>query len=294
MYDARNFLKDEDVLFTLSTLPPYGAAICGVYAIRRRGSSQCYVGQSVDVRARVRDHRKCLRYGDHHAEKLQAAFERFGEDAFDVEILAAGLNPRDREMMALVEQEFMDALPATLNTCPIAGSPSGKKMSERNCAKMRERQAAYWAKPGSREKASEAQRKRFEDPEQRRLMSEQRKGKKLWPNGRPPISEETRAKLSAAKKGRPSPNLGRVTSDETRAKQSAAKLGKTSPKKGRPGKRHSLETRAKMSATRKGKSSCPNGRAYTEEGLAKLRAGAAKTRALMAAKKERASDKGAE
>ena len=41
--------------------------------------------------------------------------------------------------------------------------------------------------------------------ETKRKMSEIRLGKPLWPNGRPPFSTETRAKMSEAKKGIPQP-----------------------------------------------------------------------------------------
>ena len=91
------------------------------------------------------------------------------------------------------------------------------------------------------------------------------------------ISEETKAKISAARKGmRPSPETlaklsamrkGTKRSEETRAKMSAAAKGKPKSEehkanislanKGRPGtwvgRRHSEEAKAKMSAVHKGK-----------------------------------------
>ena len=64
-------------------------------------------------------------------------------------------------------------------------------------------------------------------------------------------SDESRAKMSAAKKGKP----GKPHNEEHRAKISAANKGKT----------HNEETRAKMSASRKG-------RTFTEEHRAKMSA----------------------
>ncbi len=61
-----------------------------------------------------------------------------------------------------------------------------------------------------------------------------------WPRGKR-HTPETRAKMSAAKKGKPGNWLGKSHTPETRAKISAAKKGK----KGTP---HTPETRAKISA----------------------------------------------
>lgn len=75
------------------------------------------------------------------------------------------------------------------------------------------------------------------------------------------VSAETRAKMSAAQKGKPSPKKGKSgkkASTETKSKISDAKKGNTY-RKGIP---HSIETRNKMSIERKGKSksisTCPH------------------------------------
>jgi hypothetical protein len=62
---------------------------------------------------------------------------------------------------------------------------------------------------------------------------------------------ETRAKISAAMKGKNSPNYGKTLSPETKAKLSAAQKGKTL----------STETKAKISAAQKGKTLSPETKA---------------------------------
>jgi len=47
------------------------------------------------------------------------------------------------------------------------------------------------------------------------------------------VTKEIRKKMSAAKKGKPSPNKGRTFSEEARRKMSAAHKGRTSPNKGK-------------------------------------------------------------
>lgn len=62
-----------------------------------------------------------------------------------------------------------------------------------------------------------------------------------------PVSDETRARMSVAAKGRPSPNKGKPMSEEQKAKQREAMRGRTA----------SAETRAKMSAAAKGRAKSP-------------------------------------
>jgi hypothetical protein len=110
-------------------------------------------------------------------------------------------------------------------------------------------------------------------------MSASKKGKK-----RQPVSAETKAKMSAANKGKTLSdetkakisiaNKGRAVSDETKAKLRSANLGKS--------RDLSVESRAKMSAATKGKTQTPEhiaklalartGSKRSEETKAKMRA----------------------
>jgi hypothetical protein len=64
------------------------------------------------------------------------------------------------------------------------------------------------------------------------------------------VSDETKAKLSASKKGKPTWNKGKTHTEETRAKIASASKGRIGTFKG---KTHTEETRAKLSAAQKGK-----------------------------------------
>ena len=89
------------------------------------------------------------------------------------------------------------------------------------------------------------------------------------------ITEETKKKIGDA-------HRGKLVSEETKAKLSATKKGKPSPKKGKPGKTHSDETKAKLSAAGKGRvvseeskaksSATQKGRIFSEETKAKISA----------------------
>lgn len=71
-------------------------------------------------------------------------------------------------------------------------------------------------------------------------------------------SEETRKRMSVAKKGKPSPLKGKSLSDEARANISANHADVSGEKNSFYGKHHSDESRAKMSAAKKGKPHKPH------------------------------------
>lgn len=60
---------------------------CGVYQIINLNNGRCYVGSSINIEERWRNHVGCLRRGKHHAPKLQAAFNRDGEESFRIVVV---------------------------------------------------------------------------------------------------------------------------------------------------------------------------------------------------------------
>ena len=59
----------------------------GIYAIRNRRNGKLYVGSASNISKRWSRHRKDLREGTHKNKHLQAAFNYYGEDAFDFIVL---------------------------------------------------------------------------------------------------------------------------------------------------------------------------------------------------------------
>jgi group I intron endonuclease len=56
--------------------------VSGVYEIRHVESGKVYIGSSVNVRARWRQHRSDLRMGRHHSRRLQRSWNEHGASAF--------------------------------------------------------------------------------------------------------------------------------------------------------------------------------------------------------------------
>ena len=83
----------------------------------------------------------------------------------------------------------------------------------------------------------------------------------------PSPSLASRAKMSAAKKGKPSRNKGRSHSPEAKAKMSAAKRGKPASNKG---KSATFAARINMSAAKKGRPALNKGKLHSPESRAKM------------------------
>jgi len=56
--------------------------ICGIYAIKNIYNGKMYIGRSINVMNRGRDHFYDLRNNQHHSNYLQNSFNKYGENAF--------------------------------------------------------------------------------------------------------------------------------------------------------------------------------------------------------------------
>ena len=61
--------------------------ICGIYKIENNITSKCYIGLSIDCLSRLSRHKSMLRHNKHTNCHLQAAWNKYGEDAFSYEII---------------------------------------------------------------------------------------------------------------------------------------------------------------------------------------------------------------
>ena len=208
--------------------------ISGIYLIKNTANGKTYVGSSIGVRERWRQHTKFLKRGDHHCKKLQAAWNEHDADVFEFSILEEVEDPT-RERLLAVEQRYMDAFLPAYNTTLVAGSQPGIRHMEESRAKMRVAWKKHWD-------GTEA----FAQREIKRIAALK--------------SPEVVAKLSASRKG-----IKR--SAETKAAMSAAAMGNTRGK-GNLGHKHSAETIKNIKAGRKGKGV---GRVYSPEDLERMK-----------------------
>jgi len=215
-----------------------------IYKIRNVVNQKFYVGSTVNHRERFRNHRRLLRSGKHHCKHLQAAWNKYGEDCFKFEIVEVVESAEvlwEHEDFWLEEHFGQDYCynAGRRADAPMRGrtgelNPNyGKTLTDEQKAVLR---AARFLQPDPRlgKKHTEETKERIR---QKHLASPQ----SFWLGKT--RSEETKAKIGAAQKGKPK-TPGRTVSEEGRAKiRAAAQAGHYSHWKGRT---HTQEAREKM------------------------------------------------
>lgn len=196
----------------------------GVYIIKNMKNGKVYVGSSADIPTRWCKHRGALDAGTHHSVKLQRAWIKYGREAFSFEVVE--IEP-DYEKRLMAEQQLIDAHNSAVigyNIYGTAGSPRGYRHSTQAIQKISASQRGRKKPDGHGDKVSAARkgmtvsasevarlasiRPKFHTAESRKKMSVARLGN----TNRRGIksSEETRAKQSAALKGRPKSEEARL------------------------------------------------------------------------------------
>lgn len=157
----------------------------GIYELANTISSKRYVGSAMDFKARWRAHRKLLRRRQHPNRKLQAAWGKHGEQAFEFRKLLV-CKP---ELLLFYEQLCLDGLKPEYNIRSVAESNLGLKLHD----------AAARGRISARHRGHKYNAGRVHSAESRAKIAI---GVSRALRGRPK-SPEHRAKLSAALKGRP-------------------------------------------------------------------------------------------
>jgi group I intron endonuclease len=113
----------------------------GVYAILHMSTGKTYIGSTGRcIKIRRQEHVRLLSKGTHDNPRLQNAWNKYGQDAFEFKIIL--LCDPDNSLM--YEQIVIDSFKPFYNMCPVAESRLGAKMSEASRDKMSE------AKSGTR------------------------------------------------------------------------------------------------------------------------------------------------
>lgn len=188
---------------------------CGIYQIENLINGNRYIGQTVDIKYRKKEHFARLRQQRHENPHLQKAFNKYGQKSFRHTVLLYC----DQENLTLYEQACINKFSPEYNILTeCVDSSFGYKHTEETKQKLKD----VW---------KETHPNMCKTEETKKKMSEAAKGRTH--------SEETKRKISLSKKGKPHPH-----SEETKRKMSEAKKGK----KPHP---FSDETRKRMSESAK-------------------------------------------
>lgn len=184
---------------------------CGVYAITHKETGCRYIGSSVDIDDRWRNHARELGLGVHCTRKLQALWAQSGASGFDFSVVAFC----GRDDRLLVEQWHIDATPRELllNSAIYAASPSSDPEVAARISARRLGVPAPWVAESNKRRAGEKRRPRTD--EEKRQLSVARTGRQFGKraaavgrkisatlSGRP-HTEARKANISRARKGKP-------------------------------------------------------------------------------------------
>jgi len=147
--------------------------ISGVYEIRNIVNGHRYIGSSVNIYKRWREHEKSLLNNKHHSIYLQRAYNLYGKESMSFSIIEECCS----DNLIKIEQFYMDTSHPEYNIYPIAGSSLGVKQSDE-----------------TKRKVSAAGKGRVFTEEHKQKISLSNKGKI--------VSEQTRKKIGEKSKGR--------------------------------------------------------------------------------------------
>jgi group I intron endonuclease len=241
---------------------------CGIYKITNTISGNYYIGSASSIYHRIAQHRSTLKSNTHKNRHLQRAYNKYGEQVFEYSVVIFC----DIEHRLYYEQTLLDGLKPYYNIAPNATGTLGVKRTAEQLSKQSARMVGkkialgtHWNEE-SRRRVSEA--RKGTQPEglkrsnyNRAISEETRQKMRDAQKNRPPMSEETRRKISEG-------NKGKHVSDEARSKIALARTGthaseatkqkmKDSAKRGDQhrlfGKHLDDETKRKLSEANKGK-----------------------------------------
>lgn len=210
----------------------------GIYRIVNTFNDKCYVGQSANFINRKKWHFTRLKNNKHANRHLQFAYNKYGAECFEFEILEevalCGDVVVDRANLCASEQKWIDQFRSSdddygYNILPAAGSNLGFSPSDESRLKMSRAAMGRKASQETRIKMSNAHKGKKMPPEDVIRRGLNRRGSKH--------TEEARLKMSLAHKGVKLSEerrrgiierlIGHFVSDETRERISKANTGKT-------------------------------------------------------------------
>lgn len=154
----------------------------GVYLISNNVNGKCYVGSTIHLDRRRLEHFSSLANNKHPNRHLQNAYNKYGVNAFEFEILETILiDDNIKKTLLSREQFWIDNLKPEYNILPVAGSSLGYRHTEETKKKISQSTTGV--------KKSEEHAKHIREGQSGRVLT-----------------EEHKAKLSEAAKHRKSPS----------------------------------------------------------------------------------------
>lgn len=128
---------------------------CGVYRIFNKINGRFYIGSSIDIIKRCKQHAYHLNSNNHLSRYLQHSWNKYGWNNFEFEIIELC----NKDDLLAREQFYLDDLKPLYNTLKFAYSTLGSKRTKETKAKMSAWQTGRKMSKETRENMRLAQRK---------------------------------------------------------------------------------------------------------------------------------------
>lgn len=142
----------------------------GVYLISNNVNGKCYVGSTIHLDQRRKQHFSRLAHNKHVNKHLQNAYNKYGREAFEFEVLEIiDIDDSIKENLLMREQFWIDNLKPAYNILPVAGSNLGYHHTEETKQKISNSTKGV--------KKSESHVKHIREGQKGRVLSEEHKAK---------------------------------------------------------------------------------------------------------------------
>lgn len=142
----------------------------GVYLISNNVNGKCYVGSTIHLDQRRKQHFSRLAHNKHVNKHLQNAYNKYGREAFEFEVLEIiDIDDSIKENLLMREQFWIDNLKPAYNILPVAGSNLGYHHTEETKQKISNSTKGV--------KKSESHAKHIREGQKGRVLSEEHKAK---------------------------------------------------------------------------------------------------------------------
>ena len=109
----------------------------GVYLISNNVNGKCYVGSTIHLDQRRKQHFSRLEHNKHVNKHLQNAYNKYGREAFEFEVLEIiDIDDSIKDNLLMREQFWIDNLKPAYNILPVAGSNLGYQHTEETKQKI--------------------------------------------------------------------------------------------------------------------------------------------------------------
>jgi group I intron endonuclease len=152
---------------------PYAEKIMGIYKIVNTVNGKAYVGQSQNIKKRIAEHFRLLRANKHSNQRLQHAFNKYGEEAFQAftEVICEDVSDMDAIEEAFLSGEASFPEPVFYNIADFAKAPMrGKRHTDETRLRIKaalKKNPYNFQCPEHREKLSEGHFRGFLQDERR-------------------------------------------------------------------------------------------------------------------------------